>query len=208
MREKGPRRFPARRRKAGIAGFGCDRLALGVQKNVGRRVARAASRNRSRRIFFLAEINQHEAAAAEISRLRQSHRQGEAHGDRCVNRIAAAPQDIDPDLRRRSLLGDDHSMVASAGKKRAPCDGSALSADRRAKRSEENASATAQKDVRHARNAIVRIGPGVISVFWLTSRSTSRLRGAEASPHFSSRLSISQDRVKPIGIGARSINFS
>ena len=43
-----------------------------------------------RRLASVGEADHHEAAAAEVARLRVRHRQREADGDRCVDRVAAA----------------------------------------------------------------------------------------------------------------------
>ena len=86
-------------------------LAVGVEKDVlGRRGGgRLAIVDRD----GLAEVgamDQHEAAAAEIAGARQRHRKGEADRDRRVDRVASAPEHVEPDPRGGRLLAHDHAM--------------------------------------------------------------------------------------------------
>ena len=56
------------------------------------------------------QMHQHEAAAADIARARQGHRQREACRDRRIHRIAAPAQNIDADARGLHLLARHHAM--------------------------------------------------------------------------------------------------
>ena len=49
------------------------------------------------------------------------HRQREAGGDRRIDRIAAAAQNIDADRRRRRLLADDHPVFGAGGRAPREC---------------------------------------------------------------------------------------
>ena len=61
--------------------------------------------------FCLGEMDQHEAAAAEISRARQGHGERKADRNRRIDRIAAAPENLDADFRRLPFLRDDHAVA-------------------------------------------------------------------------------------------------
>ena len=63
-----------------------------------------------RGVFAGGEMDQHEAAAADIAGARIGHRHGEADRDRGINRIAAFLQDIDADARRQRFLRHHHAV--------------------------------------------------------------------------------------------------
>ena len=67
-------------------------------------------------LFCLREMDEHEAAAAEIAGFRQSDGERKTDGDRGIDRIAAAAEDIDADLGRLLLLRRDHA-VQSTGRR-------------------------------------------------------------------------------------------
>ena len=54
-------------------------------------------------------MNEHEPAAAEVSRSWQSHRERKAHGDRGIDRVASFKQNPPPDFTRGRILADDHA---------------------------------------------------------------------------------------------------
>ena len=62
-----------------------------------------------------AEMDHHEAAAADISRARIGHGHGKAGRDRGIDRIAAAPQHIGADARRDFLLRHHHAVFGGHG---------------------------------------------------------------------------------------------
>ena len=99
-------------RKAAVARFERVRFAVGVEKHVpGRqRRGRFAIVDRDR-LMPIRAMDQHEAAAADISRAGQRHCQREADRDRRVHGIAAAPQDIEPDARSHGLLAHHHAVL-------------------------------------------------------------------------------------------------
>ena len=66
-----------------------------------------------------AEMDHHEAAAADIAGARIGHRQRKAGGDRGIHRIAALPQDIGADLRRELFLRHHHAVFGRNGVNRA-----------------------------------------------------------------------------------------
>ena len=56
-------------------------------------------------------MDQHEAAAADISRAGQRHRQREADRYRRVHGIATVPQDFEPDAGGHGLLAHNHAVL-------------------------------------------------------------------------------------------------
>ena len=56
------------------------------------------------------QTNHHEAAAAEISRGRMRDRERKRHGDRRVDRVAAALHDVDADARSDFVRRSDDAM--------------------------------------------------------------------------------------------------
>ena len=98
-------------RQAGIARLERIGLAVGVEEHVlGRRRGRGLAVVDGDRLVEIGAMDQHEAAAAEVAGARQGDGEREADRDRRVDRVAAALQDVEPDARRRRLLGDDHAM--------------------------------------------------------------------------------------------------
>ncbi len=88
------------------------RLAAGRQEHAGGRGRRRGLAIIDRHgLVPVGQMHEHEAAAAEVARLRQSHGQREADGDRGVDRVAAAFQDLDTDPRRLRLLARDHAVL-------------------------------------------------------------------------------------------------
>ena len=69
--------------------------------------------------LLLGKIDEHETAAAKISGARQSHGERKAGRDRRIDRIAAAPENIDPDFRRLRFLRGDHAVARQHRQKRA-----------------------------------------------------------------------------------------
>ena len=59
----------------------------------------------------LAEVNDHEAAAADIAGARVSHRKRKADRNRRVDRVAAAIQNFNPDTGSALLLRDHHAVA-------------------------------------------------------------------------------------------------
>jgi len=55
-----------------------------------------------------------EAAAPEVPGLREDDGQRESRGDGRVDRVAAAVEDLEPDLRRQRVLGDDGALLRRA----------------------------------------------------------------------------------------------
>ena len=56
-------------------------------------------------------VDQHEAAAAEVAGPRQRHGQREADGDRRVDGVAAAPEDVEADAAGARLLARHHAVL-------------------------------------------------------------------------------------------------
>ena len=105
--------------KAGIARFRGDRLARLVEKDVARRIGRRGFAVVDGDGFLLlGKIDEHEAAAAEVSRAWQCHGKGKADGDRGIDRVAAATENVDRRFSPRFLLA------------RRPCHGSPAPAKR------------------------------------------------------------------------------
>jgi hypothetical protein len=63
-------------------------------------------------------LHGHEAAAAEVARRRIHHSQRVAHGDRRVDRVAAALEHVGADLGCEVLRADDHSVLGRNGRLR------------------------------------------------------------------------------------------
>jgi hypothetical protein len=89
--------------------------AVRVEENIGARVARCRLAkidcDVGRGLSVMGrEMHHHEAAAAEVARPRQGHRNRESDGDGCIDRIAAAPQDVDADAGRALLLRHHHAV--------------------------------------------------------------------------------------------------
>ena len=59
----------------------------------------------------LGEMDQHEAAAADVAGARIGHRHGEADGDRGIDRVAAALEHFGADQRRAALLRHHHAVL-------------------------------------------------------------------------------------------------
>ena len=57
------------------------------------------------------ELQRHEAAAAEIAGRGIDDGERVAHGDRGIDGVAAAAQDVDADFGREVLRGDDHAVL-------------------------------------------------------------------------------------------------
>ena len=66
----------------------------------------------------IGQLDGHEAAAAEIAGRRIDHGQRIAHGDRRIDRIAAALEHVDADLGRQVLRADDHAVFGGHGRRR------------------------------------------------------------------------------------------
>ena len=80
-------------------------LAVGVEEHVlGRRRRRGLAIVDGDRRSSVGAMDEHEAAAAEIAGARQGDGEREADRDRRVDRVAAALQDVEPDVRRLRLL--------------------------------------------------------------------------------------------------------
>ena len=96
-------------------------------------------------LLLLGEMDEHETAAAEISRAWQRNRKGKPDCDRRIDRIAAAPENIDADFRRGSFLRRHHAVLANTGKTRAPCEmiGGASAVGWRGTKSDETKRASA-----------------------------------------------------------------
>jgi hypothetical protein len=90
--------------------------AVGAEKDVGRRVARRGLAIVDRQVLVvLRQMHQHEAAAAEITGLRQRHGERKADRDRGVDRVAALFQDLDPDAARALFLRHHHAVAGRDG---------------------------------------------------------------------------------------------
>ena len=86
-------------------------LPLGIQEHVARRLPRRLlAVVDGDRLAGLRDVDEHEAAAAEIAGLRQRHREREADRDRRIDGVAAALQDIDADIGRERLLARHHPV--------------------------------------------------------------------------------------------------
>ncbi len=59
------------------------------------------------------EVDHHVSAAPQIAGARIAHRHGEAGRDGSIDRIAAAPEHLDADLRRARFLG--HHLAVRCG---------------------------------------------------------------------------------------------
>ena len=60
-----------------------------------------------------AQMNHHEAAAADVAGARIGDRERKTDRDRGIDRIAAALEHVDADARRARLLRDDHAVGSS-----------------------------------------------------------------------------------------------
>jgi hypothetical protein len=60
-------------------------------------------------------MNDHKAAAADITGARISHRHGKADRNGGIDRIAALPQYLGADTRCDRFLRDDHAVVGGDG---------------------------------------------------------------------------------------------
>ena len=110
-RARGRRPSRARRREAGIARLERIGLAVGVEEHVlGRRRGRGLAIVDRDRLIAIGAMNQHEAAAADIAGARQGDGERKADRDRRIDGVAAAPQHIETDARRRRLLAHDHAV--------------------------------------------------------------------------------------------------
>jgi hypothetical protein len=103
---------PGTDREPGIARLLRIRLALVVEEHV------SARRLRSRLAVVdgdglarLGDVDEHEAAAADIAGPRQGHSECEADCHRRINRVAAALQEIDADAGRLRLLRCHHAVL-------------------------------------------------------------------------------------------------
>ena len=104
----GPRHADREARIARLERIG---LAVGVEEHVlGRRRGRGLAVVDRDRLIAIGAMDQHEAAAADIAGARQGDGERKADRDRRIDGVAAALQDVEPDPRRRRLLGHDHAM--------------------------------------------------------------------------------------------------
>ena len=62
-------------------------------------------------LVALGEMDQHEAAAADVAGARIGHRHREADRDRGIDRVAAALEHLDADARRARLLRHHHAVA-------------------------------------------------------------------------------------------------
>jgi hypothetical protein len=98
-----------------------DDVAGGVEVHVGGRGERRLLAEVEEGFPAVAELQRHEAAAAEVACRRVHDRQRIADGDRRVDRVAAAAQDIDPDLGGEALRADDHAVLCGDRRHRGGC---------------------------------------------------------------------------------------
>ena len=100
------------RRGAAIAGA----VAVDIAASVDEHILRGGGRRGlpvvdGRDLLHAFKRDQHEAAPADIARLRVRHGEREAGCDGGVHRIAARLQDVRAHLRGYSLLGRNHPML-------------------------------------------------------------------------------------------------
>jgi hypothetical protein len=86
-----------------------DHVALRVEEHVRRRGERCDLAKIDEGLSAVRELHRHETAAAEIARGGVHHRERIANGDGGVDRVAAAREHVDADVRRVVLGGDDHA---------------------------------------------------------------------------------------------------
>ena len=97
--------------KARIARLERIGLAIGVEEHVlGRRRGRGLAIVDRNRLIAIGAMDQHEAAAADVAGARQGDGERKADRNRRIDGVAAALQDVEPDPRRRRLLGHDHAV--------------------------------------------------------------------------------------------------
>ena len=103
-------------RQMGVERAVGDHLALLVEIHVAESLGRGHLAEVAGDVLAaLGVMDDHEAAAADIAGVRQHHRQGEADGHRRIDRIAAAPEDVDADLGRQPVFGGHHPVLAADG---------------------------------------------------------------------------------------------
>jgi hypothetical protein len=99
-------------------------------------------------------MHQHKAAAAEIARFWQGHGQSKRNSDRCIDRIAAAAQNIDTDLGCPAILARNHTVRSYNGHnlcsmERLDISGSARLREQNSDAEEERRRAFLKLDVKH-----------------------------------------------------------
>ena len=100
----------------GIARLGDIGLAVGAEEHVARRRGRRGLAIVDRDVLAaLRRVDDHEAAAADVSGARIGDGQRKAGRDRGIDRIAALPQDIGAYLRADFLLRDHHAVFGGNG---------------------------------------------------------------------------------------------
>ena len=100
----------------GIARLRDIGLAVGAEKHVARgRGRRGLAIVDGDVLVAIRRVDDHEAAAADVSGARIGHRHRKAGRDRGIDRIAATPQDIGADLRRDLLLRHHHAVFGGDG---------------------------------------------------------------------------------------------
>lgn len=67
-------------------------------------------------IGFAVDVQRHKAAAADIAGFRVGDRQGKGGGDRCVDRVAAGPQNLRGDVSAIPIRGGDRTGGEIGGK--------------------------------------------------------------------------------------------
>ncbi len=122
-----------------IAGFFRIRLTVAAEKHVAGRGGRCTLAVVDGDVLAaVRQVNNHEATAADISGTRISHGHRETGGDRGVDCIAAAGQNITADLRRDPLLGDDHAALCGNRLERSDCGVGVIPVTRVLSRMQEN----------------------------------------------------------------------
>ena len=100
----------------GIARLGDIGLAVGAEEHVaGGRGRRGLAVVDGDVLAAFRRVDDHEAAAADVSRARIGDGQRKAGRDRGVDRIAALPQDIGADLGADLLLRHHHAVLGGNG---------------------------------------------------------------------------------------------
>jgi len=94
----------------GIARFLRIGIALCVEERFAVDGLRRGFAIIDRGVAAVGEMDDHEAAAADIAGARIGHRHRKADGDRGIDRIAAFLQNVDADARRRCFLRHHHPV--------------------------------------------------------------------------------------------------
>ena len=93
-----------------------DHVAVFVQIHIGRRCERGLLAEVQENLTPVGKLHGHEAAAAQIARRRIHDREGVAHGNGRVHRVAAVFKHVHADLRREVLGGDHHPVFCGDGR--------------------------------------------------------------------------------------------